>query len=242
MPNMNTYNASEQRFTRQTKIRAESSAGKTYAVGYAATFNTLSHDLGGFKERISRGAFSNAIRARQDTKFCLNHSPNQLLARVKNGTLELSEDNIGLFFRAQLPDTTLGRDFKQQLAEGLIDECSFAFRVSTGQSWTREKDPATGEIIDVRSILQVDELADCSAVVYPAYPGTDVAVGRSLWPNGMIPVEIRSRVPNIGLVDQDRQRRERLDAAIASLPIDFEELREREAAQKQLRRIENLKL
>ena len=69
------------------------------------------------------------------------------------------------------------------LDQGLIDECSFAFTVSEGQRWSREIDPHTSEMIDVRTLTDVDELYDCSAVVEPAYFGTDVqAASRALGP------------------------------------------------------------
>jgi uncharacterized protein len=183
----------EQRFF-STSIRSERSAGKKYAVGHAATFGTLSSDLGGFRERIRKGAFARAIRERQDTKFLLNHNPSLIIARVKNGTLELAEDSVGLVFRALLPSTTAGRDLEQQLDDNLIDECSFAFTCSDGQSWSRERDPETGQLCDVRALECVDDLLDCSAVTYPAYPGTDAALAaRALWPTGL-PAEIRSRI------------------------------------------------
>lgn len=213
---------SEQRFC-TASVRSETTAGKRYAVGHAAVFSTLSRDLGGFKERLQRGAFSRAIAARQDTKFLLNHDANQILARVKNGSLELREDSIGLAFRALLPNTTAGDDLEQLLDDGLVDECSFAFTVgSDGQRWSREIDPETGDMCDVRDLLDIEDLYDCSAVVYPAYPGTDTSLAtRALWASGEMPAELRSHLrTRVGVIDEvqlNRRRRLRLREALLTL-------------------------
>ena len=213
---------SEQRFC-AASIRSETTSGSRYAIGHAAVFGKLSRDLGKFKERIQRGAFSRAIAARQDTKFLLNHDPAYLIARIKNNSLQLREDSLGLYFKAEIPDTTAGNDLEEMLDQGLIDECSFAFTVSEGQRWSREISPDTSEMIDVRTLTDVDELYDCSAVVEPAYFGTDVqAASRALWPgSGQMPAELRSRLrtngPMIDEVQLNRRRRLRLREALLTL-------------------------
>ena len=213
---------SEQRFFKRA-IRMERSAGTTYAVGHAAVFGILSADLGGFKERIQRGAFSRAIRERQDTKFLINHDPNRIIGRVKNGTLQLSEDTQGLRFRCELPDTSAGRDLRMQLDSGLVDECSFAFTVGkNGQRWTREADQDSGTECLVRDLTDVDELLDCAAVVYPAYPGTDIgSAARALFPAGQ-PAEIRSHLGNAGGAISEEEEILRLRARMRAAKILFE--------------------
>src|SRR2546427_740708 len=80
--------------------------------GYAAIFNSLSEDLGGFRERIRTGAFARAIREKQDCRALFNHNPNMILGRTRSGTLRLSEDGTGLLFDCNLPDTSAGRDVR----------------------------------------------------------------------------------------------------------------------------------
>jgi len=138
--------------------------------GYAAVFNVLSEDLGGFREKIAPGAFANTIKT-ADVRALVNHDPNLLLARNKSGTLKLSEDEIGLLDTITPPDTQVGRDTVTSMRRGDLTGQSFAFRTIT-DSWAMEDG---GE---VRTLEEV-ELFDVSVVTYPAYPDTSVAV-RSL--------------------------------------------------------------
>jgi len=140
--------------------------------GYAAKFDSASRDLGGFVEYIDKNAFKEALK-NPDTVAVKNHDSNLILGRTKNGTLRMSTDSIGLKFEVDMPNTTIGKDTLEEVRRGDIDGCSFAFTV-TEDSW-RYCDDDTVE----RTILQVGELIDVSAVLHPAYPDTSVAV-RSL--------------------------------------------------------------
>lgn len=136
--------------------------------GYAAVFNSDSQNLGGFIEQVKPGAFSRAIRERQDTKALINHDSSMLLGRVKNNTLTLSEDKNGLYFVCNLPNTTVAQDVRELIRRGDISQCSFGFR-AVKEAW-----PA----VDRRELIDVD-LDDVSVVTDPAYPATSVSA-RSL--------------------------------------------------------------
>jgi hypothetical protein len=101
----------EFRFLEQPELRA--SAGNTLE-GHAAVFNQWSRDLGGFREKILPGAFARSIR--EDNVVALwSHDQHSIpLARNKSGSLELSEDSIGLRTIIHLPDTALARDYLEQ--------------------------------------------------------------------------------------------------------------------------------
>ena len=58
--------------------------------GKAASYNVLSPDLGGFRERIAPGAFDRSIREAHDVKCLLNHDPSKVLGRTTSRTLQLS--------------------------------------------------------------------------------------------------------------------------------------------------------
>jgi phage head maturation protease len=66
-------------------VEVQSSHSTTHSgprlVGYAAVFDSLSHDLGGFRERIKRGAFADSIR-RRDILALYSHSYDSPLART----------------------------------------------------------------------------------------------------------------------------------------------------------------
>ncbi len=134
--------------------------------GYAAVFDSLSEDLGGFRERIAKGAFSAVLG--DDVRGLWNHDANFLLGRTASGTLRLAEDDAGLAIDLDLPDTAFARDLGVLIERGDVREMSFAFTVGD-DVWTAEGDEVT------RTITRIDRLYDVSPVTFPAYPDTSVA-------------------------------------------------------------------
>jgi hypothetical protein len=188
----------EVRTLRATELRSETNDdGKQYLSGYAATYNTVSEDLGwGMRERIMPGAFNRALAEKQDVRHLINHDPNMVLGRTKSGTTELSSDAKGLKFKTLLPQTTYARDLAESVERGDVDECSFGFSIHDGgQRWIDEKDPNDPSFTrSMREVLDLD-LFDVSTVTYPAYPQTNTELSslRSLFPQGM-PEEVRQHI------------------------------------------------
>lgn len=143
--------------------------------GYAANFNSLSEDLGGFREMLVPGCFADALKT-SDIRALFNHDPSLILGRNVSGTLRVYEDEKGLRFEADLPETSYAKDLQVSMSRGDVSSCSFGFRVSAedGDAWRKEPDGTY-----LRSILKVDRLFDVSPVTYPAYASTSCAV-RSL--------------------------------------------------------------
>jgi HK97 family phage prohead protease len=173
-------NEREQRInTSKISIRAKAD-GKKYVEGYAATYGTRSTPVqGSFIENLCRGcarcqgAFSRAIREKQDVRLLFNHNADSLpLARTKSGTLTLTQDSIGLRFSALLPDSQFAKDLAASLQRKDLDSCSFAF-VKRDDSWTDDVD-AEGNAMPLRTIHDLD-LFDVSIVNFPQYPGTSVS-------------------------------------------------------------------
>jgi len=157
------------------EIRSEE-GGPSKVVGYAAMFNKRSENFGGetypFYEIIKPGAFSSVLK--DDVRALIDHSGGlQTLARTKSRTLELSEDEIGLRFEFEAPDTQAGRDIVTILKRGDIDQASFAFIVDREGQEFEEKEE-NGKEVTIRTITQIKRLYDVSPVTYPAYPETIV--------------------------------------------------------------------
>jgi HK97 family phage prohead protease len=118
-----------------------------------------------YYEVISRGALDGADLS--DVPFKYNHSDQHMvMARTRNKTLELVPDEQGLSIRANLADTTSGRDLYALIRRGDVDKMSFAFTVSE-ESYN--KDTRT------RSINKFKKIWDVSAVDTPAYPETSIS-------------------------------------------------------------------
>jgi uncharacterized protein len=132
--------------------------------GYAARFNSWSEDLGGFIERIAPNAFAGVVE--DDVRALFNHDPNLVLGRVRAGTLRVWQDEVGLAYEIDAPDTQVGRDLLVSMARGDVNQSSFAFYVAEDE-W--------GELADgmlTRTIKRVGRLYDVSPVTYPAYSAT----------------------------------------------------------------------
>jgi HK97 family phage prohead protease len=136
--------------------------------GLAATYDnpTIIRDRTGreFSEVIRRGAFTQTLQAGADVRALFNHNPDLgVLGRTKSGTLKLWEDERGLAFECELPDTALGNSIATSIQRGDLDGCSFAFAV-TEEIWSE------GPMREVRIL----DLFDVSVVTYPAYDHTEL--------------------------------------------------------------------
>lgn len=167
--------------------RDEPDAEKRYLVeGYASTFEpyVLFEDEAGneYREQIDPKAFDGADMT--DVIFLYNHE-GQVMARQKNGSLELLVDDHGLKVRADLGGSERGRQMYEEIKSGLIDQMSFAFTVED-----EEYDRKTR----TRTIHRMKKLYDVSAVSMPANPGTDINARSATWVDGVISQERAERL------------------------------------------------
>ncbi len=133
-------------------------------VGYAAVYGAESGDLGGFSERVAPGAFRDVLASPElDVRALLNHDPNAVLGRSRSGTLRLADDERGLRFELDLPESPLGENVRASVARGDIDGASFRFRVGR-DTWEGSR----------RTVETVAHLADCSVATFGAYPAASV--------------------------------------------------------------------
>ena len=168
----------ERRAVRELELRADNDDLPDGVVGrlrgYASVFERDSAEFSGWEkpwvERVAKGAFTRTLSEKRDQVALHSHDDGRPLAKRGKG-LELSEDAHGLAVEIDLPDTNDGRDLLAQVKRGLIDAMSFGFRVI-------KESIEKGEARDVRTLDEV-ELHEVSAVLFPAYPDTSLAV-RSL--------------------------------------------------------------
>lgn len=142
--------------------------GRTLS-GYAAVFNRPSRPLNDargrpFTEFVNRGAFAESLRS-GDVWALWNHDAGEVLARHPD-TMTLAEDDIGLRFSFELPDTSRGNDVRSLMQAGtLLGQMSFGFRVRQDK-WDTRGDERVRNLLDV-------ELVEISVVPEGAYPATN---------------------------------------------------------------------
>jgi HK97 family phage prohead protease len=144
--------------------------------GYAAVFNQLSLDLGGFREQIDPAAFDDVLATNPDVHFVWDHDTRYVGARTSNGTLTLRTDGIGLLMDAQVGPYSWAKDLRTALERRDIDQGSFSFIVADdGDDWEVDAEEKV-----LRTIRKVSGLYDVTVTAKGAYPQTSMAVVRSL--------------------------------------------------------------
>ena len=166
--------------------------------GYVLKWNSLSELIGGkgrlgsFKEKFNKGSLTDSLK-KDDQRFLFSHDTSQVLGRKKSGTLVLSEDGIGLKFRLNLPETTLGNDLHELVKRGDISGMSFSF-IAIDDYWNDFIDPQ-----DTIRTVKKAKLHEVSAVAFPAYPDSIISV------NGESGLRESARDSIIKLLDEDDQ-------------------------------------
>lgn len=153
--------------TKDFEIRAREDGTKTVS-GYVVKFNKRSHLIyGEFYEKVAKGAFTRSLQ--QNTiKALWNHRSDFVLGSTGSGTLRLEEDDIGLRFELDLPNSSWGNDAYESIQRGDVDGVSFGFFVRE-DNWEFLKD----EDLYERTLLDVD-MHEISPTPFPAYPDSEI--------------------------------------------------------------------
>ena len=166
---------------RNMEIRAEQREEGDEAkvvTGYASTFDepyTLyESDKYIFQEVVDKNAFDNTDMS--DVIMQYDHK-GRVFARQSNNTLEVQPDAKGLYIKADLGGTELGRQLYDEIRGGYTNKMSFGFTVDQ-DDWLDTK-AEDGRDLTVRTIKAIRKLYDVSAVSIPANDATSISV-RSL--------------------------------------------------------------
>ena len=149
---------------------ATSTSESRHIEGYAIVFNSLSNDLGGFREIIEPTAIDDELIKNSDIVCLKNHNIKLgILARSYHGrgSLKLEIDEHGLHYSFDAPHTQFGDEVLEMVKRGDIAKCSFAF-VCGEDNWTKDEN---GEYI--RRVKKIKNLYDVSLVYHPAYEETE---------------------------------------------------------------------
>lgn len=139
-----------------------------YLEGYFAVFNEVYKVWEGATESIAPGAFTDCISG--DVRALYNHNDDFILGRTAAGTLELKEDNRGLWGRIKLNrNDTDAMNVYERIKRGDITGCSFGFNIAEEE--TEYRDDGTVHW----TIKKVDPLFEISPTIFPAYEATSVS-------------------------------------------------------------------
>lgn len=148
--------------------------------GYATTFNEPyvlyeDNDII-YREQVDPDAFAETDM--DDVIMQYDHE-GRVFARTGNETLSLNVDDKGLFIRANLGGTEIGRNLFEEIRGGYTDKMSFGFIVDKDEEL--RTDAEDGRVDILRTITGISKLYDVSAVSIPANNGTSIgAETRSL--------------------------------------------------------------
>ena len=126
---------------KRLQIKAENVTDQGIFTGHASVFGVVDLD----NDVVEPGAFAESIGQHDDRKEPLGRS------------MELREDATGLFVKGQISDTAMGRDYRQLIKDGVLDQMSIGYVA-------QEYDVDTN---NVRHLRKVD-LLEISIVNYPA--------------------------------------------------------------------------
>ncbi|MDW5524623.1 HK97 family phage prohead protease [Carnobacterium maltaromaticum] len=158
--------------TTQIELRSDGESNEIIE-GYALKFDKWSDNLGWFREKLASKSLEKTDMSNVTALF--NHNESQILGR-SGINLELDVDNIGLRFKVKPTDTSYSRDLMENIRQGVINQCSFAFTVSREQDSEEWRENLESGIYE-RTIKNIDKLYDVSVVTTPAYPDTEAVVG-----------------------------------------------------------------
>lgn len=120
--------------------------------GYAAVFGNLDS----YRDIIQLGAFAKTITGSNGKRirFCYQHDFDKVIGKI----VELREDTNGLYFKAKISNTTLGKDVAELVMDEALNEISIGYRTMLSEY---------NEVTDERKLMEV-ELYEISIVTRAA--------------------------------------------------------------------------
>ncbi len=183
------------------ELRAGQSAEREDAMiieGKAISFNSptvlYSYDGKDYMEQIDRHALDSADIS--DACLRYNHwDAIPVLARIRGGSMTIDVREDGVYFRAELFNTSAARDCYELVRQGAL-QCSFGFTLPSDGGYVYDADK------HLRTITKIDRLIDLSIVDVPAYKDTFVSA------RDMLSVDDEWRIA----IEKDAHRRRELFA------------------------------
>ena len=135
--------------------------------GYFVVFNT-NYDMGmGMSESIAPHAFDNTLS--DDIRALINHDTTLVLGRTSAHTLELRQDEHGLWGRIDInPNDSDAMNLYARVKRGDVSQCSFGFDILDEETEYLNENEVHWTIKEVK-------LYEVSPCTFPAYQETSIA-------------------------------------------------------------------
>lgn len=135
--------------------------------GYFAVFNS-NYDIGyGMSESIAPGAFDGTLS--DDVRALINHDTTLVLGRTAAHTLELRQDERGLWGRIAInPNDSDAMNLYNRVKRGDVNQCSFGFDIQEEETEFRGDD-------EIHWTIKAVKLYEVSCCTFPAYEETSIA-------------------------------------------------------------------
>ena len=135
--------------------------------GYFAVFNS-NYDIGyGMSESIAPGAFDGTLS--DDVRALINHDTTLVLGRTAAHTLELKQDERGLWGRIAInPNDSDAMNLYNRVKRGDVNQCSFGFDILDEETEFLGDD-------EIHWTIKAVKLYEVSCCTFPAYEETSIA-------------------------------------------------------------------
>lgn len=149
------------------KVRRDGEDNHPVIEGYFSVFNS-NYEMGqGMSESIAPGAFEG--QTSEDVRALIDHETRLVLGRTKSGTLQLSQDERGLWGKIDInPNDGDAMNLVARVERGDVSQCSFGFDILDEETEFRDDGSIHWTIKSVK-------LYEVSVVTFPAYTDTSVS-------------------------------------------------------------------
>lgn len=147
-------------------FQTRSEDGELYIEGYFAVFSSKYWLWDEAYETIEPGAFDG--QTTEDVRALVNHDTTLVLGRTTAGTLELRQDEKGLWGRIKINRADQdAMNLYERVKRGDVSQCSFGFDITEQDVEYNDSEPTVWRIRKVK-------LYEVSVVTFPAYEDTGV--------------------------------------------------------------------
>ena len=135
--------------------------------GYFAVFDSNYEIFDGYSESVASGAFTDTLDG--DIRALIDHDTRLVLGRTSAGTLELRQDDKGLWGSIKInPNDQDAMNLYARVQRKDVDQCSFGFNILDEE--TEKRDDGT-----IHWTIKKVELFEVSCCTFPAYKETNIS-------------------------------------------------------------------